>query len=165
MQMDISQLALVLIDIQRDFWRPLEKFPQFASFPANIRALLTTARARELGVVHIQSVFQADRSDWMLFYRPQGRGQIPCIEGSSGVTIESFATPAASELVIRKQTFDGFVNPELESALRARNVKAVMFAGLESSVCVLFTASCAYLGRCVRMVVRACCAAGRWQQR
>jgi hypothetical protein len=55
--------------------------------------------------------------DWMLFYRPRGR--IHCIAGSGGEAIEAFAAPRDGEPVIRKQTFNGFVNTDLERVLRA----------------------------------------------
>ncbi len=156
--MEISQLALLLVDIQRDFWRPLESEPPFATFPANVRTLLATARAHQLTIVHTQAVFNADRTDWLLFYRPQGRGQSPCIAGTDGVAIEDFATPREGEIVIRKQTFDGFANTDLERVLRARNIQAVLIAGIETSVCVLFTATSAYLKRIVPVVVSDACA-------
>jgi nicotinamidase-related amidase len=156
--MKSPQLALLLVDIQRDFWGPLAHESQFTSFPANTRALLGTARAHQLPVVHTQAVFKADGADWMLFYRPVGRGRIPCVEGSGGVAIEDFAAPQAGEPVIRKQTFDGFANTDLEHVLRARNINALMIAGLETSVCVLFTANSAYLRRLVPIVVSDACA-------
>jgi nicotinamidase-related amidase len=156
--MDMTQLALLLVDIQRDFWAPLADETQFAFFPANIRVLLATARAHRLSVVHTQALFQPDGSDWMLFYRPHGRGAIPCISGSAGAEIEEFALPQDGEPVVRKQTFDGFLYTELESVLRERNIRAVLVAGLVSSVCVLFTATSAYLRRFVPLVVTDACA-------
>ena len=156
--MENTQLGLLLVDIQRDFWRPLASAPEFAPLPANIRTLRATARAHGLAVVHTQAVFKADGTDWMLFYRPHGRGRSPCIAGSEGAGIEEFAAPQTCEPVIRKQTFDGFVNTNLEHVLRARNIKAVLVAGLETSVCVLFTAAAAYLKRLVPLVVSDACA-------
>jgi nicotinamidase-related amidase len=156
--METNQLALLLVDVQRDFWGPLEGEERFRAFPGNIRALLDTARAHGLPVVHTQAHFEPDRSDWMLFYGPHGRGDIPCIAGTPGVAIEAFAAPRDGEPIIRKHTFDGFANTNLESVLRERNVKAVLVAGLVTSVCVLFTATSAYLRRLVPLVVGDACA-------
>src|SRR5262249_7683581 len=100
--MENTELALLLVDIQRDFWGPLADVPPFASFPANVSTLLETARANHLPVVHTQAVFKPDGTDWMLFYRPQGRGRIPCIAGSDGVALEGFAAPQDGEPVVRK---------------------------------------------------------------
>ncbi len=156
--MEKTQLALLLVDIQRDFWGTHAGEPRFASFPANIRTLLATAGANHLAVVHTQAVFKPDGSDWMLFYRPHGRGRIPCLAGSEGAQIEEFAAPLNGEPVIRKQTFDGFANTDLARVLNARNIKALLIAGLETSVCVLFTATSAYLQRLVPIVVSDACA-------
>jgi nicotinamidase-related amidase len=156
--MKTTQLGLLLVDIQRDFWEPLMGAPHVHSFPANVRTVLDTARANRLAVFHTQAVFKADGTDWMLFYRPDGRGQTPCIAGSAGAEIEEFAAPRDGESVIRKQTFDGFLHTDLELVLLARGIRAVMVAGLVTSVCVLFTAMSAYTRRLVPLVVRDACA-------
>jgi nicotinamidase-related amidase len=156
--MDHRQLALLLIDIQRDFWQPLAAEPRFAAFPANIRALLDTARSHRLLVVHTHAAFRPDRSDWLPFYGPHGRGPVPCIAGTGGATVEPFAMPVAGEHIILKQAFDGFVNTDLERVLREHHIRAVLVAGLVTSVCVLFTATAAYLRRFVPIVVSDACA-------
>src|SRR5262245_46158228 len=124
--MEKNQLALIMVDIQRDFWRPLEKKGHFPTFPQNVRTLLVTAREHGLLVVHTQAIFQPDGSDWMLFFRPEGRGNIPCIAGTDGVAFAEFAKPAEGEQVIHKQHFDGFVKTDLEQVLRDHNIKAVL---------------------------------------
>src|SRR5438552_14989094 len=116
--MHLHELALICIDIQRDFWQAFAEQPQAAAFATNVATLLQAARASGLTIIHTQAYFQPDRSDWMLFYRPQGRGNVPCIAGTEGVEFESFAAPRAGECVIRKQTFDGFADTELEHVLR-----------------------------------------------
>ena len=156
--MELNQLALILVDIQHDFWQPLIAVPQAAAFRANVAALLRAARAAGLMIIHTQAFFQPDRSDWMLFYRPAGRGQVPCIAGSEGAEFEAFAAPLPGEAIIQKQTFDGFAMTDLERRLRERNIDAVLIAGLETSVCVLFTATSAYLRRIVPLVVSDACA-------
>lgn len=156
--MNSRQIALLLIDVQRDFWRPLRGHSEFAAFPRNVCALLSKARARGLTIVHTQAYFNPDRSDWMLFYKPKGRGDVPCIAGTEGASFEDFAAPLAGEPVVRKQTFDGFAGTDLERILVERGVEGALLAGLETSVCVLFTATSAYLRRIVPLVVADACA-------
>jgi nicotinamidase-related amidase len=158
LNVDTHQLALLLVDIQRDFWRPLASEPQCAPFPANVAALLATARMHQLPIIHTHACFAADGSDWMLFYRPHGRGNIPCIAGTSGVAVEDFAAPAEGEPIVLKKSFDGFSATGLEHELRVRNIRAVLIAGLVTSVCVLFTATSAYVRRFVPIVVSDACA-------
>jgi len=155
---DPERVALVLVDIQRDFWSPLKDHPEFSSFPGNVEALLSEARSRGLTVVHVHSAFDPDRSNWMLFYRPEGRGEIPCIAGTEGTRFEGFAAPMPGEKTVVKETFDGFVGTDLEEYLEGRGVKAALISGLETSVCVLFTATSAYLRRIVPLVVTDACA-------
>lgn len=146
-------LALILIDIQNDFWQPLQVLPHLATFPASVERLLQSARARNLTIIHTQAWFNPDRSDWMLFYRPEGRGTVPCIADTAGAEFTAFAMPQEGEIIIKKQAFDGFVGTNLDLILREHDIQAALIAGLETSVCVLFTANSAYLRRIVPLVV------------
>jgi nicotinamidase-related amidase len=158
LKVEPKHVALILVDIQRDFWPPFKEHERFSSFPENVSALLEVARSKGLPVAHVRSAFKPDRSDWMLFYKPQGRGDVPAIAGTEGASIEGFASPLPGEHVVVKQTFDAFVGTDLEEYLGSRGVKGVLIAGLETSVCVLFTANSAYLRRIVPLVVSDACA-------
>jgi nicotinamidase-related amidase len=155
--MNPKQVATILIDIQKDFWEPMSKDLDLASFPQNVEKLLSFSREHDFHIVHVKSVFQPDRSDWMLFYRPEGRGQIPCIDGTEGIEFADFAKPLEGEKIIEKKTFDAFVNTSLDDYLIALGVKVVLIAGLETSICVLFTANSAYLRRYLPLVVSDAC--------
>jgi nicotinamidase-related amidase len=146
-------LALILVDIQNDFWRPLQALPHLAAFPASVERLLGAARAKQLTIIHTQAWFRPDRSDWMLFYRPEGRGTVPCIADTAGAEFTAFAMPQEGEIIVKKQAFDGFAGTDLERILREHDIQAALIAGLETSVCVLFTANSAYLRRIVPLVV------------
>jgi nicotinamidase-related amidase len=145
-----EQFALLLIDVQRDFW-PEEMAASFPHFPANVARLLALCRSEGLEVVHLRASFQPDRSDWMPRYRLRGR--IPCVEGTAGVEVLPCAVEEPGELVMFKQTFDGFHKPGLLSYLRSRGKRFLLTAGLVTSTCVLFTtASAAQLGFLVAVV-------------
>jgi nicotinamidase-related amidase len=156
--MNPEKVALVLIDIQRDFWAPINEENRFPEFPEKVSKLLDISRKLGFHIVHIRSVFQPDRSDWMLFYRPEGRGTIPCIAGTMGAEFVDFSQPKTGEKVIEKQTFDAFVDTELDEHLRLLEVNTVLLAGLETSVCVLFSATSAYLRKYLPLVVSDACA-------
>ena len=153
-----DQLALVLIDIQKDFWEPMSGDQTFKAFPENVAKLLSISREKGFNIIHVRSVFQPDRSDWMLFYRPEGRGQIPCISGTKGTEFTEFAEPMDGEKILEKQTFDSFIGTDLEEHLQSHGIKAVLIAGLETSVCVLFTANSAYQRKYLPLVVSDACA-------
>ena len=148
----------MIIDIQKDFCKPMIGDQTFKVFPENVAKLLSICREKGFNIIHVRSVFQPDRSDWMLFYRPEGRGQIPCIAGTEGADFTGFAEPLRSEKVIEKQTFDSFIGTDLEEHLQSHGIKAVLIAGLETSVCVLFTANSAYQRKYLPLIVSDACA-------
>src|SRR5436190_2148363 len=98
-QPDWTPFALLLIDVQRDFW-PDETAQDFPKFPAQVANLLTFCRAEGIDVIHVRSHFNPDMSDWMLRYKLRGR--IPCIDGTPGVEILPFALDIPGETVIIK---------------------------------------------------------------
>jgi nicotinamidase-related amidase len=155
LERDWSQFALLLIDVQGDFWS--EKMAQhFPDFPTKVAQLLAFCRAKGLGIVHLRAEFMPDMSDWMARYRLQGR--IPCVQGTPGVEVLPFALHEPGETVITKRTFDGFHNPELLSYLRQKGKRFVLTAGLVTSVCVLFTTVSAAQSGLLAAVVEDCCA-------
>ncbi len=151
-------VALVLVDIQQDFWEPFKTLPEYASLPENVTRLREFAQENGFPVIHIHSLFSEDRGDWMLFYSPEGRGTIPCIEGTPGAAFTEFSEPFDGEKVVTKKVFDSFNGTELLEHLNTLNVKTVLISGIETSICVLFTATSAYLNRILPVVVPDACA-------
>lgn len=154
-QRDWGQFALLLIDVQRDFWseRVAQGFPHF---PANISRLLTFCRSEGIEIVHLRASFAPDMSDWMPMYKLRGR--IPCVQGTTGVETLPFAIEKPGETVITKQTFDGFHSPELLPYLRKNEKRFVLTAGLVTSVCVFLTTASATQKGFLTAVIEDCCA-------
>jgi nicotinamidase-related amidase len=155
LQPNWEPFALLLIDVQRDFW-PESVAKVHPDFPANVASLLRLCRSAGIEIVHLRSRFKADRSDWMPRYWL--RSSIPCIEGTPGEKTLPFAVDEAGEKIILKQTFDGFYNPELLEYLRKRGKRFVLTAGLVTSTCVLFTTTSAMQHGFLAAVVEDCCA-------
>jgi nicotinamidase-related amidase len=154
-QPDWRQFALLLIDVQRDFWteRMAESFPHFQ---ANVARLLALCRTEGIEIVHLRVRYKPDMSDWMPQYKL--RGTIPCVEGTPGVETLPAALDQSGEAVIIKRTFDGFQNPELLRHLRQKGTRLVLTAGLVTSTCVLFTTASAAENGFLTAVVEDCCA-------
>ena len=150
-----EQFALLLIDVQRDFWS--ERAAQIhPGFPANITALLTLCRNEGIEVIHLRASFKADMSDWMPKYML--RGGIACVHGTAGEEPAPFAVENPAETVIFKQSFDGFLTPGLLQYLRKKGKRFVLTAGLLTSTCVLFTTASAMQKGFLAAVVEDCCA-------
>ena len=150
-----EQFALLLIDVQRDFW-PERIAKVYPDFPANIAALLTLCRNEGIEVVHLRASFKADMSDWMLKYVLDGF--IPCVHGTGGDEPAPYAVEYPGEKVIIKKTFDGFHSQELLKVLRQKGKRFVLTAGLLTSVCVLFTTVSAMQKGFLAAMVEDCCA-------
>lgn len=135
-----DQFALLLIDMQYDFW-PMEIAEHFPNFPTRVMRLLKFCRAEGLDVIHLRASFQPDMSDWMLRYKLRGR--TPGIVGTPGIDTLPFAVEAPDETVITKHTFDGFLTPELRPLLQQRGKRFLLTAGLVASTCVFLTAATA----------------------
>jgi len=153
---DWGPFALLLIDVQRDFW-PKKMRAHFPDFPSNVSRLLRFCRGEDLEVVHLRARFAPDGSDWMPRYRLLGR--IPCVEGTRGAEPLPFAIDEAHETVIYKQTFDGFHSDDLLLHLLSQGKRFLLIAGLVTSTCVLFTAASGAQIGFLTAVVEDCCAA------
>jgi len=152
---DWRQFALLLIDVQQDFWDE-KTAGSFPHFPENIANLLELCRTQGVEIVHLRASFKPDMSDWMLKYKLRGR--IPCVEGTPGTETLPFALEEPGEVVIVKHTFDGFANPALGEYLREKGRRFVLTAGLVTSTCVLFTAVSGAQSGFLTAVVEDCCA-------
>jgi len=148
-------VALLLIDVQKDFWTE-EMSNAFPEYGNRVSKLLDVCRHEQIDVVHLRAGFRADKSDWMVKYKL--RDWIPCIEGTEGAEIFPFAEDARAEKVIIKHTFDGFLNPELQAHLLQNGKRFILVAGLVTSVCVLLTAASAAQQGYLVALVEDCCA-------
>jgi nicotinamidase-related amidase len=152
---DWRPFALLLVDVQRDFWSG-DVATAFPDFPANVVRLLSCCRAEGIDVVHLRARFRPDGSDWMVNARLRGR--TPCIDGTPGAETLAFAHEWPGEAVIVKHTWGGFHSPELSAHLRHQGKRFLLIAGLVTSVCVLFTAASAAQRGFLTAVVEDCCA-------
>ena len=148
-----SRYALVLVDMQRDFWSAAAAMTA-PDLPDRVTRL-EYARAEGLTVVHVRARFRPDGGDWMARYRL--RNWIPCIDGTPGVETLPFAAELPSEPVVTEQTFDGFLGTDLDEVLAGRGIRGVLVAGLVTSTCVLFTASTATQRGYLVSIVSDCC--------
>ena len=141
---DWSQFALLLIDVQEDFFRK-ETQKYFPNFQDNVAKLLAFCRNDGLEVVHVRAVFKQDMSDWIPTWKL--KGFIPCVENTEGINFLPCAAPKPGEHVVTKHSHDAFLNTDLLQYLRARNKKFLITAGLSTTVCVfLTTATASQLG-------------------
>lgn len=152
---DWRQFVVLVIDVQVDFWPP-EVQQAFPDFETNVESLLDYCRGADLDVIHLHASFAPDQSNWMARYKLSGR--IPCVAGTTGETVLACAAPVATERVLKKQTFDCFLQRQLPDLLSHLGKRFVLMAGIETSVCVLTTALSATQRGYLSAIIGDCCA-------
>lgn len=99
-------------------------------------------------IVHLRQ--QARERGWPVLYTRRvhepsvvenGGKETPwCVRGTPGVSFINELKPDPGELVIRKRTWDGFFDTELDSVLRSWGVRRLVLAGVFANEGVLVTA-------------------------
>ena len=102
------QRALILVDVQIDFWTNMKQVQrEFSQFPSNITRLLKFARQRNYLVIHVQTDYTKTGSLWFPQFErfhPERKGvEMPF--DPSKPRLESFAFPLKDEIVIGKTGF------------------------------------------------------------
>lgn len=150
---DTATLALVVIDMQRDFLEPGgfgaslgNDVSLLAAAVPPARALLSAARAAGLLVVHTREGHKADLSDAPMAKLTRGApnarigdigpmGRI-LIRGEPGHDIIPDLQPRDGEPVIDKPGKGAFYATELGAVLEARGIDTLIVCGVTTEVCV-----------------------------
>jgi len=153
---DLSHLALVIIDMQRDFLEPggfgeaLGNDVQLlqAIVPA-LKKLLETFRALGLPVIHTQECHRLDLSDCPPSKVARGKSALKIgdtgpmgrilVRGEPGNAIIPELAPRPGEIVILKPGKGAFYNTELAEKLENQGITHLIITGVTTEVCVQTT--------------------------
>jgi biuret amidohydrolase len=151
-----TQIALIVIDMQRDFLEP-GGFGEALGNNVNltqaivptVKRLLDGCRSLNLPIFHTQEGHKADLSDCPISKRKRGKGDLTIgdagpmgrilVLGEPGNEIISELAPLPNEVVICKPGKGAFYNTELEAHLKEKNVTHLLIAGVTTEVCVQTT--------------------------
>lgn len=125
MATDARHTALLVIDVQNDYWRPPRQ-PR-ATFVRTATALLACARRRGYTVVHVQHANP----------RPNAR---TFRQGTPGFDIHPSFAPVPGEARIVKHTPGAFFGTGLDDLLRGGDVRRVVVCGMQTQICCDTTA-------------------------
>lgn len=149
-------LALVIIDMQRDFLEPggfgsalgNDVSPLREVVPA-IQTLQTLFHQRNLTVIQTKECHRSDLSDCPESKRKRGQSALTIgdrgpmgrilVAGEPGNDIIPELTPTTDEIVIEKPGKGAFYNTELETVLRSRSITHLIITGVTTEVCVQTT--------------------------
>jgi biuret amidohydrolase len=153
-QFNRAQVALLVIDMQRDFCSPggyadtagLDIVRLRAIIP-NVRSLLDAARAAGITIIFTREGHLPDLSDCTaakLERSKRGGAQIGSlgplgrllIRGEYGQDVISDLAPIVGEPVIDKPGYSAFPHTALQDILAERNIQQLIITGVTTEVCV-----------------------------
>ncbi|HEY3145266.1 MAG TPA: isochorismatase family cysteine hydrolase [Dongiaceae bacterium] len=149
-----GEVALILIDMQRDFLEPDGYLAAMGYDLAGVRAaiqparrLLAAARAAALCILHTRQGYRPDLAEvpahklariqagTSAVGKPGPLGRF-LIRGEPGFQIIADLAPAPGEFVIDKTANSAFWGTDLAAILAARGIRALILAGVTTDVCV-----------------------------
>src|SRR3982750_2388562 len=151
---DQCSVALVLIDVINDMEFADGEAVFANALPAAKRLARLRRRAKEAGVpvIYVNDNFGKWRSDFR-----QQLGHV-LEDGVRGQPIGELLKPDKDDYFVLKAKHSGFYHTQLDLLLDYLQVRTVILAGFATDMCVLFTASDAYL-RDLNIIVPPDCSA------
>jgi len=152
-----SETAIIVVDIQNAYASP-GGYLDIAGFdisgaPAAIaktKTVLDAARAAGVTVIFFQNGWDPDYTEagttgspnWhksnalkTMRARPELAGTL-LAKGTWDYAIVDELTPKPGDIVIPKPRYSGFFNTNIDSVLRARGIRTLVFTGVATNVCV-----------------------------
>jgi ureidoacrylate peracid hydrolase len=165
LSLDLDRTALVVVDMQNGFASPggmldlsgIDVRPAQGVI-ANARMVIEAARRSGLPVVYLTIGYPADQSTaggidspnpqkelalCLMRERPELRGKLLTF-GTWDFQIVDELAPQPADAVIVKSRYSGFHGTSLDSFLRSRGIRNLLFIGIASNVCVESTIRDAY---------------------
>jgi biuret amidohydrolase len=151
--LDPSHVALVVIDMQRDFLEPGgfgetlgNDLTPVREIVPTVAALIAAFRDKGWPVIHTRENHAPDLSDCPPAKRLRGAPSLRIgdagpmgrilIRGEPGADIVPELAPRAGEIVIDKPGKGMFYATDVGERLKAMNIKQLVFAGVTTEVCV-----------------------------
>lgn len=151
-----NELALIVIDMQRDFVEPGgfgeslgNDVSRLSAIVPAVKRLIDGCRAAGLPVIHTQECHKPDLSDLPAAKRHRGNPRLRIgdegpmgrilIAGQPGTAILDDLAPLPGELVIEKPGKGAFYATPLGDELKRRRLSQLIVAGVTTEVCVQTT--------------------------
>jgi ureidoacrylate peracid hydrolase len=156
-ELDLQSSALVVVDMQNAFAAKGGVFDlagidisEAAEVIGVVRQILHGARKAGMQVLYLQMGYKADLSDsggpdspnWHKEYalllmrsHPELKGKI-LAKGTRDFEIVDELKPQPDDIVLVKSRYSGFAGTNLDTVLRGRGIRFLLFAGMATNVCV-----------------------------
>ncbi len=129
-----SQKALLIIDMLNDFvldGAPL-KVPKIERIIEPIKREMGKARNEGYQVIYLCDSHDEDDKEFDLF-PPHA------VRNTEGSKIIEDLKPEGNDIIVRKKTFSGFFNTNLDEILQKLSVKKLIVTGNVTNICILYT--------------------------
>lgn len=156
-RVSVEETAIVVIDMQNAYASP-GGYVDLAGFDiagaagtiGQIAKVLETGRAAGVTIVYLQNGWDADyveaggpgSPNWhksnalkTMRERPELQGQL-LAKGGWDYELVGPLAPQPGDIVLHKTRYSAFFNSQLDSTLRARGIRNIVFVGIATNVCV-----------------------------
>lgn len=121
MKEELKNAALIIIDMQEGFNDPMWGKRSNPNLEKNVALILSHWRKNGLPIYHIQHLSRNPGS--------------PLHESHPGVNFMDCAKPLGQEAIVQKKVNSCFIGTDMESLLRQRGIKNLVFVGIASDHC------------------------------
>ena len=132
--------CLLVVDVQNDFVSPRGSAAQRGDdvsaaetmVPRLIR-LIEEARRVSLPVIYVKTTHSewTDTPSW-IYRKSQEKALSTCREGSWGAEFYDGISPLPQERVVVKHRYSAFINTDLNTVLKAKDIQSVLVTGVRS---------------------------------
>ncbi|MEW6615307.1 MAG: isochorismatase family cysteine hydrolase [Thermodesulfobacteriota bacterium] len=119
----------------------------------NIQRLLKEGRGLNISIIFACDSFFSQ--DFMF----RGKMKPHSIRGTSGVEVIDELRPEAGDMILEKRRFSAFFRTDLDMTLRTLEVDTIVVCGMNTHVCVMFTAWDGLANDFNVVILEDCCAA------
>lgn len=142
-RLDPAHTAVLVVDMQNDFCAEdgyIEKTVGMSAaacraVAAPIMALVADARSAGVPVIWVRANYDSHRLPPGMLAKLSQRGTNVCASGTRGAEFYQVA-PAPGETVFEKHSYSAFAGTDLDARLRAKGIRTVVVAGVQTNACV-----------------------------
>ena len=128
------KVALLIIDLQRDFFESGELRAVQSELISKVNTLATIARERNVPVIWVRQEMKQDGSDAPLGDRKLGKKFV--VLGTEGSMLVEGLNQHAGDLEIIKTRYSPFYKTNLEEVLQKRGIDTLIVSGINTHACV-----------------------------
>lgn len=149
--------ALIVIDVQNDFWIP-EVASSNPHFEERLAELLAACRSLHVPIIHVRTQYDEHLDNWPTAFLATHRQSKLCLTGTNGEQALTCALEIEGEKLFSKGNFDAFSNREFSQYLENSGIQQIYVCGLYTDVCVLSTSLSAFNRGLHVTLISDCCA-------